>query len=263
MQIDVETALTAIASQGYVIVPKAIDGADARGLVDAMDRLQEEDRVTLGAEYLYRIGQEGFIINVGDRDPAFQRLLMGRPAQAIVDAVLGPDAFLYLYQGVVVPPGGGRGAFPWKWHCDLFHVTQDVGDPQFVPGLNCLYYLDDVHAENGATWVIPGTHGLTDEHVPIQDSEYLNSASLQVEAPAGSVIIFNPLLWHCAGHNRTDRPRRAVKMLYVRSWMLPQMDYARSTRPEVLEALDDDGRRILGCDSAVPRSFEAMVEARS
>ena len=257
--IDRDAALEALATRGYVVVSGVLGNDTVRDLAEASDRLAAEDRARFGKDFLYRIGQEGFIINVGDRDPAFQHLLMGRPTQPVVDAVLGPDAFLYLFQGVVVPPGGGRGAYPWKWHCDLFHVTEEVGDPAFVPGLNCLYYLDDVDSENGATWIMPGTHGLSDDQVPVDNPQFLASSQLQVQAPAGSVIIFNPLLWHCAGHNRTNRPRRAVKMLYVRRWMLPQMDYARSTRPEVLKNLDDGGRRILGCDSQIPRTFEELL----
>jgi ectoine hydroxylase-related dioxygenase (phytanoyl-CoA dioxygenase family) len=177
----------------------------------------------------------------------------------VVDAVLGQDAFLYLFQGVIVPPDGGMGTFPWKWHCDLFHVTQDVRNRSFIPGLNCLYYIDDVNAENGATWVLPATQGLPDNEVPVADADYTAQAAVQVTAAAGSVIIFNPLLWHCAGNNRTDRPRRAVKMLFVRSWMMPQMDYARSIRPEILQRLDQQGRRIVGCDTRVPRSFDELV----
>jgi ectoine hydroxylase-related dioxygenase (phytanoyl-CoA dioxygenase family) len=258
-ELNVPGARAELEARGYLVVPDVLDAAFAADLAQAVDRLGGEDRDRYGRDYLYRLGQEGFVINVGDRDPAFARLLMSRPTQPLVDAVLGPDAFLYLYQGVVVPSGGGAGAYPWKWHCDLFHVTQEVGDPSFVPGLNCLYYLDDVDADNGATWVIPATQGLGVDQVPVADPEYLARAPRQVTARAGSVIVFNPLLWHCAGHNRTDRPRRAVKMLYVHSWMLPQLDYARATRQQVLASLDDDGRRILGCSSVVSRSFEEMV----
>lgn len=260
-RLDVVAAIEAIDTRGYVLVPDVLEPGFVDDLVSACERLHAQDVERFGAQYLYRIGQEGFVVNVGDRDPAFERLLTERPAQPVVDAVLGDDAFLYLFQGVIVPPGGGMGAYPWKWHCDLFHVTQDVRDRSFVPGLNCLFYVDDVHRANGATWVIPSTHGLPDQEVPITDPDYTARAAVQIEARAGSVIIFNPLLWHCAGHNRTDRPRRAIKMLFVRGWMMPQMDYARSIRPEVLDRLDEPGRRIVGCASRVPRSFEELVAA--
>lgn len=260
--LDVDSAVADIATQGYVIVPDVLDSGLVADLITACERLRAEDAEQFGAEYLHRIGQEGFVVNVGDRDPAFFRLLAERPVQAVVDAVLGTEAFLYLFQGVLVPQGGGMGAYPWKWHCDLFHVTQDVSAPSFVPGLNCLFYIDDVNSENGATWVIPATHGLSNDDVPITDSGYIAETAVQVEATAGSVIIFNPLLWHCAGHNRTPVPRRAVKMLYVRSWMMPQMDYARSIRAQLLNRLDDEGRRIVGCTSRVPRSFEDLAAIR-
>lgn len=262
VEADIAAAVESIAVRGFVVITDALSPDLVASLVQASDRLQREDRERYGASHLHEIGQEGFIINVGDRDPAFEELLVRRPGHQVVDAVLGSRSFLYLFQGVVVPPGGGMGAFPWKWHCDLFHITQDVQHRSFVPGLNCLIYLDDVNAENGATWVIPATQGLDEHDVPAHDRAFLDECALQVEARAGSVIVFNPLLWHCAGHNTTDRPRRAVKMLYVRDWMMPQMDYARSIRPSVLASLDESGRRISGCESQIPRSFDELVASR-
>jgi ectoine hydroxylase-related dioxygenase (phytanoyl-CoA dioxygenase family) len=251
----------AVRAQGYVVVSDALSPNFVAALRDDVDRLRREDTERFGKEYLYRIGQEGFIVNVGDRGRSFERLLLERPMDRVVESILGPGAFLYLFQGVVVPPGGGLGAYPWKWHCDLYHVLQDVNDLSFVPGVNCLFYLDDVDARNGGTWIIPATQGLRDGEVPWHDAEFLQSAAFQVEAPAGSVALFNPLLWHCAGANHTDRPRRAVKMLMIRDWMLPQMDYSRSVRDEVLNRLDDEALRMLGHRSRIPRTFAELSGA--
>jgi hypothetical protein len=230
--IDVDAASDAILTQGYDIMPNILAPSLVQALADALDTLHAEDAARYGDEYLYRIGQEGFVINVGDRGEPFEQLLMERPAIGVLNNLLGPDAFLYLFQGVIVPPGGGIGAYPWKWHCDLYHIAAEIGDRTFLPGLNCLFYLDDVNSRNGGTWIVPGTQGLLDEEVPYGDAAFMQRAAFQVEASAGSAVIFNPLLWHCAGANTTDRPRRAVKMLMVRDWMLPQMDYARSIRAE-------------------------------
>jgi ectoine hydroxylase-related dioxygenase (phytanoyl-CoA dioxygenase family) len=259
--IDVRAACAAITAQGYVIVPNVLPTGLVASLADALDALRAEDVARYGEEYLYRIGQEGFVINVGDRGEPFERLLLERPALEIVDTLLGSGAFLYLFQGVIVPPGGGVGAYPWKWHCDLYHVLLEVGDRTFLPGLNCLFYLDDVDTRNGGTWIVPATQGLLDEEVPCGDADFMQRAAFQVEASAGSAVIFNPLLWHCAGANTTEKSRRAVKMLMVREWMLPQMDYARSVRDEVISRLDDESLRILGHRSRVPRTFAEMQSA--
>jgi ectoine hydroxylase-related dioxygenase (phytanoyl-CoA dioxygenase family) len=261
--IDVTAAAETIATKGFIVLERVLAPDLVAALGTAIDRLGREDAERFGAEHLYRIGQEGFVVNVGDRGEPFERLLLERPMIDVVDALLGRDAFLYLFQGVVVPPGGGIGTYPWKWHCDLYHVALEVRDPSFVPGVNCLFYLDDVDASNGGTWILPATQGLRDESVPWRDPAFLAAAAVQVEAAAGSVALFNPLLWHCAGANRTERPRRAVKMLMVREWMLPQMDYSRSVRPAVLDRLDSEAHRILGHRSRIPRTFEELAAVQS
>ena len=260
--IEVQSSVESILSQGYAIVPNVLSPSHVESLSQALNSAQIEDNRQYGEEYLYKIGQEGFVINVGDRGEPFERLLLERPVMKIIDAILGNDAFLYLFQGVIVPPGGGIGAYPWKWHCDLYHIALDVQDKGFIPGLNCLFYIDNVDAKNGGTWIIPGSQGLLDEEVPREEPEFLAQSAIQLQASAGSVVIFNPLLWHCAGANTTDKPRRAVKMLMVRGWMLPQMDYSRSLKSEVLERLDDEALRILGHQSQIRRSFKD-IPARS
>ncbi len=252
---QVRSAIDEIATRGFAIMENAIDAEFATRLRDALEILQEEDHVLHGKDFLYQVGQEGFVINIGDRGPLFEELLLRRPMMPVVEAILGQDVALYLFQGVLVPPGGGRGAYPWKWHSDLYHVNTAVGDPGFLVGLNCLIYLDDVDSANGGTYMLPGTQGLLESEVEVTDLNFIKHHAVQVTAPKGSAALFNPLVWHCAGANTTDRSRWAIKMLTVRDWVLPQMDYARSVRPEVLARLDDGARRLLGCDCMVRRSY--------
>lgn len=258
MSIDLDQSVAQIHALGFTLIKGLLSKGHLAELSAAIDALQEEDNATWGRDYLYKIGQEGFVINVADRSPAFVRLLEQMPVVPLVDAALGDSAFLYLFQGVVVPPGGGVGAYPWKWHCDMYHVLLDVGDRDFLPGLNVLFFVDDVDGINGGTWIIPGSQGLTSEQMPCQDQHFLDSNAIQVKAPAGSALVFNPLMWHCAGANHTDKPRRAIKMLMIRDWMVPQMDYSRSIRPEILNGLSERSKRILGHDSQIPRSFQEL-----
>jgi ectoine hydroxylase-related dioxygenase (phytanoyl-CoA dioxygenase family) len=248
-----------IRSQGYAVVPDVVSRSEAQELRECVLALQAADEDTYGREYLYRIGQEGFVINIGNRGAAFERLLNARPFAPVVETLLGRDAHLYLFQGVIVPPGGGMGAYPWKWHCDLYHVITAIADRSFIPGINVLLYVDDVDSENGATWLVPGSQGLLAHDLEFGDEAFRAQAELQLSAPAGSAVMFNPLLWHCAGSNHTSKHRCAVKMLVVRSWMMPQMDYARSIDPEVLARLDEGARSLLGHGRRIARSFEELV----
>lgn len=249
-----------IRCKGFAIVPDIVSSDEAAALRSRVLALQAEDGERYGAAYLYRIGQEGFVVNLGNRGPEFERLLNRRPLAPVVDALLGEDAILYLFQGVIVPPGGGAGAYPWKWHCDLMHVLRSVPDPDFIPGLNMLLFVEDVGPDNGATWLIPGSNGMDDDGVPFRSATFRGLAEFQITARAGSALLLNPLLWHCAGTNATMAPRCAVKMLAVHSWMVPQMDYARALDAPVVERLNEGARRLLGHESMIARSFtEAAV----
>lgn len=245
-----------IRRQGYAVVDRVVSPECADRLREAVLSLQAEDEAAFGRDYLYRIGQEGFVVNVGDRGMVFEHLLNGFPLAEIVDDLLDGQSSLYLYQGVIVPPGGGMGAYPWKWHCDLYHVTRMLAGEPFIPGINVLLYVDDVNDRNGATWLASGSQGFGEDALPWADEAFRAGVQVQVAAAKGSALVFNPLLWHCAGANHTDRARCAVKMLCVRDWMLPQMDYSRSIRQEVQARLTPEARRLIGCESRVARRFQ-------
>jgi len=244
-----------IRSQGYALIENFVPPGMSDRLRDAVLRLNAEDNDNYGKQFLYDIGQEGFVINIGDRDPVFQELLNAFPAANVVEDILDGEAALYLFQGVIVPPGGGIGAYPWKWHCDLFHVTNMLGGEEFIPGVNVLLFVDDVDERNGGTWLAPGSQGMDETQVAIGDAAYQKEGEFQLATPKGSAALFNPLMWHCAGANHTDRPRCAVKMLCVRDWMLPQMDYAQSIGDDMLRGYNDRAKKLLGYDSTIRRSF--------
>ncbi|WJS05553.1 phytanoyl-CoA dioxygenase family protein [Roseibium aggregatum] len=253
-----------IRSQGYAVVENFVSPETCDRLRKAVLRLHSEDNDNYGKKFLYDIGQEGFVINIGDRDPAFQELLNDFPAAGVVEDLLDGEAALYLFQGVIVPPGGGIGAYPWKWHCDLFHVTKMLGGEEFIPGVNVLLFVDHVDDRNGGTWLAPGSQGMDESQIAIGDTAYQKEGEFQLVAPKGAAVFFNPLMWHCAGANHTDQPRCAVKMLCVRDWMLPQMDYAQSISDEVLQGYNDRAKKLLGHGPAIiRRSFDHDPEHKT
>ncbi len=256
---SVQNIISNVLGQGFAVVPDVVSSNFADRLRLALTDLQSADRRDFGVEYLYRLGQEGFVANVPDRHSVFEELLDAQPLAHEIRELLGSDAVLYLYQGVIVPPGGGIGAYPWKWHCDLYHVTRAIRERSFVPGINMLIYLDDVDSNNGATWLVPGSQGLTDSDLPFGEPSF-ELAQVQLQASKGTAVLFNPLLWHCAGANTTDRDRCAVKMLSVRGWMIPQVDYARSVRASVQARLKPESLRWLGHASRLNLTFDELEE---
>ncbi|MBD3648423.1 MAG: phytanoyl-CoA dioxygenase family protein, partial [Pseudomonadales bacterium] len=59
--------------------------------------------------------------------------------------------------------------------------------------------------------------------------------AINLEAKAGTVMIFDGRLLHGTGANRTDKQRFVATMSNVKSWMRQQENWVVSVLPEVLE----------------------------
>jgi ectoine hydroxylase-related dioxygenase (phytanoyl-CoA dioxygenase family) len=66
-----------------------------------------------------------------------------------------------------------------------------------------------------------------------------------IEAPAGSVFIFNSHTWHGGTNNRTDHPRRAIHSYFCRKDQPQQIDQKRYIQPTTLERISPIARVIL------------------
>jgi hypothetical protein len=235
---------TALRAQGYLLLPRVFEPAliaAVRAELDAA-RLREERRFGVGA--LADIGQLGYVCDVPGMGPATRALLDHDVIDAVVRTTLGGNARLSVAQGISLDPGMGRGNWPRRWHADLFQIREALPDPGFCFGVNCLVVLEDMTEANGATSVLPGSQA----HVRPRsaDGAEIEAIAVTATAPAGSLLVLDGGLWHAAGHNSTDKPRRVLKLLFVRNWIRPQLDYAKAVPPGVAERLSPRVAELLG-----------------
>ena len=87
--------------------------------------------------------------------------------------------------------------------------------------LNTIVMLNDFTADNGATWLMSGGHEWPNKP---PEQAFANDA-FQIIAPAGSVVMFNSNLWHRAGENKTNKPRRSVTPMFSKPFYKPQFNY--------------------------------------
>ena len=74
------------------------------------------------------------------------------------------------------------------------------------------YFLSDNPAGVGGFACVPGSHkrsGKIDEYVADRVADHPDQCHL--EAPAGSVAVFNGSVWHSSYHNRSGRRRRTLQ----------------------------------------------------
>jgi ectoine hydroxylase-related dioxygenase (phytanoyl-CoA dioxygenase family) len=156
----------------------------------------------------------------GERTKRFGRLLRRAPASAllaghplvmqIAERVLGKwcDHFqLNLIQAIEIHPGE-LAQVPHRDQ-DMWHAEK--GRIEYV--VNVMWPLTPFRAENGATRIWPGSHGLQAEATPP------TTGPIVAEAEPGSAILFLGSTLHAAGANMSDSPRRGIVTGYSLGWL--------------------------------------------
>jgi ectoine hydroxylase-related dioxygenase (phytanoyl-CoA dioxygenase family) len=136
----------------------------------------------------------------------------------------------------ITGPGGGEMVL----HADQIFVPEPwSAEPQ---GANAAWCIDDFTAENGATCFVPGSHLLN--RAPRADDD---REAVPMEAPAGSLVVFESRVWHRTGHNRTADQRRAgIFGWYTRPIYRTQENWFLSLDPSVRQFGSDEMLVLLG-----------------
>ena len=142
---------------------------------------------------------------------------------------------LHLTQIISVEPGETR----QKQHRDEMAFDFFDFGPDYQVQCNTMWALTDFTAENGATWILPGTSGLDDEAAAAV-------AGAQAEMSRGSVLFYEGKVLHGAGANTSGGVRRGVNITYAVGWVRQEENQYLACPPEIARTLDDDLLRMMG-----------------
>jgi ectoine hydroxylase-related dioxygenase (phytanoyl-CoA dioxygenase family) len=136
-------------------------------------------------------------------------------------------------------------------HRDVRTYTREI---KFL--MNIIVMLDDFTLDNGATHLMTGSHLKEDKP---GDKEFFSKADRAV-GKSGSIVLWDSNIWHAAGQNKTDAPRRSLSLIYSKPFMKQQFDYPRSVGYENAESYSEAFRQIVGFNSRVPASLEEWYQ---
>ncbi len=236
--------------------------------------------VELSPEQRNRLDEHGFLILEGLMDPAwlgelrlaFETVFEGEGKDAgkevaqvegvrrLADLVNKGEVFdgVYLHPALLAAVWHVLGR-PFKLHSLNGHdplpghgqqeLHADWGGER-APGryhvVNSMWILDDMSADNGATRIVPGSHrfpGRVGEEVADRLAPHPGEVCL--EAPAGSVGVFNGSAWHSCTHNRSGAPRRLLHCAFIAREHRQQTDQREQLRPETDRRLTPLARHVL------------------
>lgn len=211
-----DEAVAELRINGWTVIPSALPVEFVRNLGVALDRAY--------AQQVDEIGGESALHAMHDADiarcmpayaPEFLEVATAPPLMKLATRMLGNEFLLLMQNGIINRPA--RENYQAKWHRDLNyqHWTSSK-----ALAINALLCIDDFTLENGATFVLPGTHHVSE----FPGAAFTHKFGRQVQAPAGSFLILDAMLFHRAGANRTSRVRRAVNHVIGRPFMAQQID---------------------------------------
>lgn len=145
----------------------------------------------------------------------------------------------------------GRTSYAQRIHRDIRSYS---GDMPLL--LNTLVMLDAFTPENGATFMLGGSHKAAEKP---SDEDFYAHAERAV-GPAGSVLVFNSNVWHAGGDNTTDQTRRSVTPMYSRPFIKQQFDYPRVVGYDAGSSLSPYARQVIGFNARVPANLDEWYQ---
>jgi ectoine hydroxylase-related dioxygenase (phytanoyl-CoA dioxygenase family) len=211
----------ALEDLGLCVLPSVLSGGDASNLRElALTLATERRQGGLWNGTAESVQKVPMLINAGRE---FATLATHDALWPLLEHVLGPDFLLSNFSASIAhplksdPPHDSERTL----HHDEGYVTTPA--PPYAVTAVAMWPLDDFTANNGATRVVARSH--REGRLPTGNDD---QQSVPVEAPSGSVIVWDGRLFHRTGDNITDRSRVAVLAYYCRPWIRTQVNLLAS-----------------------------------
>jgi ectoine hydroxylase-related dioxygenase (phytanoyl-CoA dioxygenase family) len=196
------TEENAIDQQGYLVLPEVLPRPLLAQLRAAFDLALDQGR------------RSGIGCELDSYDPVYDGISTHPKVLAAVYHVLRRPFVATGLRGRDPLPGFGQQGL----HTD----SAPLGPSQPFFLVTALWLLDDFTPTNGATRVVPGSHGMRRPlPKPLQQPESHHPREKVVVAEAGSVLLFHGHLWHGGTRNRGGARRRVLQGQFLARDRLP------------------------------------------
>ncbi len=241
---EADFAAEEIRNVGYTLVQSGLNERELQLIRQKIDDVYERQLREIGSEdALRRINDANVARCLLGYDEYFVTLAAHAQIMAVARRLLGENFILMSQNGIINRPGEEH--YQVTWHRDLNYQHFVSSRPL---ALSALYCVDDFSEETGGTHLIPASH--KSEVFPSVD--YVRRHQTVMSAAAGAILLFDAMIYHRSGLNRSTKVRRAVNHIYT----LPLIKQQISLPLMLRGRFGDDPflRRLLGYDSETGES---------
>jgi ectoine hydroxylase-related dioxygenase (phytanoyl-CoA dioxygenase family) len=252
IQNDLARYVEEITIRGYAVIPSLFSPAELAEWRNKIDCVYQQQETEFSRDALMRIQDLDICRAPLLYDFEFMQLAAHPLVLSIIKQFLGEWFILNLQNAIINRPHQIH--HQSAWHRDLPYQNWVCSRPLAI---SVLVAIDEFSEATGGTNLIPLTHKIA--HMPSDD--YIAANKIVMSVPAGSVIVFDAMLFHRGGANHSTHVRRAVNHMYTIPIMKQQYDFPRALgeRPD----LDGETARLLGYTSQVPLNNTVWRELRS
>jgi ectoine hydroxylase-related dioxygenase (phytanoyl-CoA dioxygenase family) len=230
---DASTHLSQLNDLGYCIVdgviPNSAISRIRQHVIDGIAVAQQEYESSGGMLGRQRTAEDEPGTNAVAYVPELAPYLGNENVLSIARGALDPKIRIAQIEFKTRPPNDDKSDFRSRhtdWPHDLYdrdragRIRQPF--PDITMCLSTLWMLSPFSAENGGTWIVPKSH--KNVRNPRGENDGMNEFSkltgeIQIEAPAGSVLIMDTRIWHSNANNPSRDPRVCVVARYAPWWL--------------------------------------------
>ncbi|WP_144144806.1 phytanoyl-CoA dioxygenase family protein [Paraburkholderia sp. BCC1884] len=234
--------LEELCSLGYTVINDVLPGSELDDWRKRIDAVYERQELEVGGrDALIAIGDQDICRAPLLYDQTFLSMARHQKVLAVISRIFGDSFILNLQNAIINRPNERHQQS--AWHRDLPYQNWVASRPLAI---GALFAIDPFSEETGSTLMLAHSH----RRESIPSEAYIRTHAATVTARPGSVVMFDAMVFHRAGYNRSPQIRRGVNHLYTVPILKQQYDFTRALGDVFRE--DAELRRLLGYTSTVP-----------
>lgn len=239
----------ALRDRGWVVMEEAIGPGLVADMLDDMDHAWDTCRAVMTRNGVV-MDAELTVHHLIGQGASFMRFIDEmEPLMPYLEHYFRGRFILNSFGGAINTKG--RTSYAQRVHRDIRSFSGDM--PLLM---NTLVMLDAFTTDNGATYMMSGSHKSGDK----PDDETFSKRAERALGPPGSILLFNSNVWHAGGDNKTDKPRRSVTPMFCKPFMKQQFDYPRVVGYDKADRLLPHTRQVLGFNARVPATLDEWYQ---
>ena len=219
---------------GYALIEEGMSKKQCKVFIDRLleqaegEKLANVNSLTPSGQYVHTLINKGKVFRQCIEQD-IEAVQAGALIENFLNETLGKGWICHSF----LANGAEKGYYPQVLHIDQSPLSPWITEE--APALvNTLYIPQDVNEENGGTLIIPGSHKNIIKAGSNGNVGKLNPA-INLEANAGTIMLFDGRLLHGTGVNKTSKIRFVAAMSNVKSWMRSQENWIISVDPEIIK----------------------------